>query len=119
MPVYFSEEDGTCSSDVGALSKRSEVQFEELKREGHVLKPLSVSSQDTVYCNVRWWLLALSRVGKVTAEFNIPTSLERQFQWCYENPKIKGSLLQNLIQAIIRLSIINVEFLPCKTLYTF
>jgi hypothetical protein len=74
MPAYFWEQVGTCLPDVGVLSH--EVQFEELTREGHMPKPLSLSSQDI--------LLALSQVGKATAEVNIPTPLERQFQRCYE-----------------------------------
>jgi hypothetical protein len=54
------------------------VQFEELTRKD---LPLCLVK---VYCNVGRGLLTLSRVGNDTAEVNIPTPPERQFQWCYE-----------------------------------
>lgn len=41
VPVYFWEHTGTCSPDVGALSRG--VQFKELSCEGHMPKPLLLS----------------------------------------------------------------------------
>jgi hypothetical protein len=44
MPIYYWEQAGTCSLDVGAPSQG--VQFEELTREEHMPKPLPLSNQD-------------------------------------------------------------------------
>jgi hypothetical protein len=85
MPVYFWEQVGTCSPDVGASNQG--VHFEELTREDHPFCPVKV------YCNCARGFLTMSRVSKATAKINTPTSLERHFQWCYEFHRYKNESL--------------------------